>query len=48
MLMITENTILLEFQKLTICLIFSSQRVVKAWILVSKNASEIFVFPEKE
>jgi hypothetical protein len=65
--LVTENTILLKFQKLNICSISISQRVVKAWIianvfnlaslilkksfsliLVSKNASEICLFPEKE
>jgi hypothetical protein len=65
--LITENTILLNFQKVTTCSICISQRAVKAWIianvlnlvllilkkrfswiLVSKNASEIFVFPEKD
>jgi hypothetical protein len=33
--LITENTILLKFQKVAICSIFISQRAVKAWILAN-------------
>jgi hypothetical protein len=44
--MINENTILLKFQKVALCLGIISQRAVKAWI-IAKSIEFMFVDFEK-